>query len=232
MNPKISRWRSWLQADRVRVVALFCAVLLPMLVFGKIAYEIVEREAIGFDHPIQIWAHSYESTALDSWMLGATMFGSPPLMTLLCGVVTVFLWRKKRRGDLAFFLVATVGAGLLNLAAKRVFGRARPDLWLSIDPRSDFSFPSGHAMGTMALWMAVLVLVWPTKWRVPVLVFGSVFVFCVGLSRVYLGVHFPSDVLCGWLASFAWVIGLSQIRHSRRRSLPISSTRNEHIYSA
>lgn len=220
-----SAWRDWLIYHRVRILLLFLAVLLPLLVFGKIAHEIVEREAISFDQPVQWWAHSRQSAGLDQVMLGASRLGSPPLMALFCSLVSFFFWLKKRRGDLAFFLVGVVGAGLLNLVAKRVFGRARPDLWVSIDPRSDFSFPSGHAMGTMALWMAILVLVWPTKLRVPVLLCGAVFVFCVGLSRVYLGVHFPSDVLCGWLASFAWVIGLNLIRRTKSTTTPISSTR-------
>lgn len=226
MNSEVSPFKSWLAANRVLVLALFCAVLLPLLVFGKIASEIVEREAIGFDHPIQVWAHAHANSSLDGWMLGASMLGSPPLMVLLCGIITFFLWMKKRRGDLAFFVVATLGAGLLNLTAKRIFGRTRPDLWLSLDPRSDYSFPSGHAMGTMALFMAILVLVWPTKFRVPVLIFGALFVLWVGFSRIYIGVHFPSDVLCGWLASFSWVIGLQMIRNSYRgRAAVKSSTR-------
>ena len=214
MQTEIPGWKSWLSANRVLVVSLFFAVLLPMLVFGKIAHEITEREAIGFDLPIQLWAHSYENPSLDAWMLAFSMFGSPGLMALFCGAASFYLWMKQRRADLLFFLVATIGAGLLNQIGKLSFRRVRPDLWMSIDPRQDFSFPSGHAMGTMALFAAVLVLLWPTKWRAPFLVFGAIFVFLVGLSRIYIGVHFPSDVLCGWLASLSWVVGLSLIRRA------------------
>lgn len=223
MNSEVSGWKTWLRANRVLVAVLFCTILLPMLVFGKIADEVVEREAIGFDLPIQLWAHSYQTSSRDSWMLAISMFGSPGLMALFCGVASFGLWMKKRRADLAFFLVATIGAGLLNQIGKLGFRRARPDLWTPIDPRQDFSFPSGHAMGTMALFAAILVLLWPTRWRVPFLILGGIFVFLVGLSRVYLGVHFPSDVLCGWLASLAWVLGLHLIRRSREKKL--SSTR-------
>lgn len=209
--------QNWLLKNRVRVLLLFCGVLLPLLVFGAIAEDIWDKETLRPDAPILSWAHSWANPQIDRWMLTITHVGSPPLMFSMCGLTALFLWMKKRRGDTIFFLVATTGAGLLNLAAKRIFGRARPDLWLSIDPRSDFSFPSGHAMGTMALFAALCVLAWPTRWRW-LAITTSVFVVCaVGLSRVYLGVHFPSDVLGGWLASLSWVLGLHLIRRMRPR---------------
>lgn len=212
-----TRAQNWIVENRARVLLLFAGVLLPLLVFGALAEDIWEKETLRGDAPILLWAHSRANPQLDRWMLAITHIGSPPLMFSMCGLIALFLWAKKRRGDLTFFLAATIGAGLLNLAAKRIFGRARPDLWLSIDPRSDLSFPSGHAMGTMALFVAVVILLWPTKARAPVLVFGGALVFLVGLSRVYIGVHFPSDVLCGWLASLAWVVGLHLIRRMRSR---------------
>jgi membrane-associated phospholipid phosphatase len=220
-----SSLKGWLAANRVLVIALFCGILLPMIVFGKIADEVVEREALGFDRPLQMWAHSYATANLDQWMLGLSMLGSPPLMFLICGVIVVALWRNRRHGDAWFFIAAIVGAGLLNQAAKMAFSRPRPELWLVIDPRSDYSFPSGHAMGTMALYAAIVVLLWHTKWRVPWIIGGAALVFLVGLSRVYLSMHYPSDVLCGWLASLSWVVGLDLIRRARRPHVAPSSTR-------
>ena len=225
MNSSQSSFKNWLFANRVLVIALFCGVLLPLIVFGKIADEVVEREALSFDHPIQMWAHSYATANLDQWMLGVSMLGSPPLMFFFCALICVALWRKRRQGDAYFFVVATVGAGLLNQAAKLAFGRPRPELWIVIDPRRDFSFPSGHAMATMALYTAIAILLWPTKLRVAWLIGGGVLVFWVGLSRVYLSMHYPSDVLCGWLASLSWVVGLHLIQRSRRERVAQSSTR-------
>jgi undecaprenyl-diphosphatase len=77
------------------------------------------------------------------------------------------------------------------------------------------SFPSGHAMASMALAVALIVLLWPTRWRYPMLLGGIFFTIMVGLSRIYLGVHYPSDVLAGWVASLAWVMGLSRVLYGR-----------------
>jgi undecaprenyl-diphosphatase len=109
-----------------------------------------------------------------------------------------------------------VGGGwLLNRSAKALFGRERPKLWESVAPETSLSFPSGHAMASMALIAALVVLLWPTRWRYPTIGLGGIFVLLVGLSRVYLGVHYPSDVLAGWIASFAWVMGVSVLLYGR-----------------
>ena len=97
-----------------------------------------------------------------------------------------------------FAAFATGGSALLNLAAKQAFARDRPSLWESIAPEHNYSFPSGHAMGSMTLAVALVLLAWNTRWRWPVVAAMAVFVPMVGLSRVYLGVHYPSDILAGW----------------------------------
>jgi membrane-associated phospholipid phosphatase len=81
-------------------------------------------------------------------------------------------------------------------------------LWSANCTRTTYSFPSGHAMGSATLGMALSILCWPTRWRGPVTVLSLVFVVLVGISRVYLGVHYPSDILAGWSAAIAWVFGM------------------------
>ena len=76
----------------------------------------------------------------------------------------------------------------------------------SIAPETTYSFPSGHAMGSMTLASVAVMLAWHTRWRVPVSLAGMAFVLLVGMSRVYLGVHYPSDILAGWCAAGAWSV--------------------------
>ena len=93
---------------------------------------------------------------------------------------------------------------MLNIAAKHAFARTRPSLWESISPESTFSFPSGHAMGSMTLAWVCMLLAWRTGWRWPVTIAALAFTLLVGLSRIYLGVHYPSDILAGWTAASVW----------------------------
>jgi len=81
-------------------------------------------------------------------------------------------------------------------------------LWESIAPEITYSFPSAHAMGSMALACVLVLLAWPSRWRWWVAVPAALFVLGVGLSRVYLGVHYPSDILAGWAAALVWTIAV------------------------
>ena len=121
-------------------------------------------------------------------------------------VLVLALLRRYREG--LFAAIALGGSALLNLAAKQFFARDRPSLWESIAPETNFSFPSGHAMGSMTLACVLVLLAWRTRWRWPMLVAMAAFVVMVGLSRVYLGVHYPSDILAGWTAATAWTVGV------------------------
>lgn len=130
--------------------------------------------------------------------------GVVPFDVLL--VLGLLATRRVREG--LFAAAALGGSGLLNVAMKHAFARERPALWESIAPEHNFSFPSGHAMGSMTLATVLVLLAWPTRWRWPVLAVMAPFVGAVGLSRVHLGVHYPSDVLGGWLLAVAWALAV------------------------
>ena len=199
---------AFLQRHGWRLALLFAGVLLPLWGFASLAEEVREAEAFPFDAPILLAAQDMARAGFDRLFLLFSALGYG------CGVVPfdvllviVLAWKRHLREGL-FAGIAIVGSALLNVAAKQFFARARPGLWESIAPESSYSFPSGHAMGSMTLALVLALLAWPTRWRWPVLLAMGAFAAMVGLSRVYLGVHYPSDIIAGWLAATAWVVGV------------------------
>lgn len=190
---------------------MFLGVLLPLWVIGEIAEDIVDREVLSWDNGILLWFHGHSSLALDPFVLFITQLGGPVLMPLASFAIVVALFSQNQRSRALFFALAMIGELLLNQGAKLLFARPRPDLWAHLVEEKAFSFPSGHAMASSAFVTALILLLWYTRWRTLVIFVGALFVVLVCSSRLYLGVHYPSDVLTGALASLAWVVGLRQI---------------------
>jgi undecaprenyl-diphosphatase len=190
-----------------RIVLLFLGLLVPMWIFAELADEVHEMEQFVFDDPILLRAHSIAGPGLDGFFVVVSKIGYEGVIALDIGVVLLLLALQHWRGS-TFAALSFCGSALLNLGAKQFFQRDRPTLWESISPEDTFSFPSGHAMGSMTLAAAIVLLAWPTRWRWPALALAAAFVVLVGYSRVYLGVHFPSDILAGWMAAMAWVVGV------------------------
>ena len=201
------------------VLFLLATVLLPLYIFGQVAEEIWKKGGFVGDVPILRFINRHASPPLDTAMLFFSRIGAPVPMLLFFLVIIAALVLWRRRGDALFFAIAVGGAMAVNYGAKLLFRRDRPDLWKSLAVEHDYSFPSGHAMGSMAVVAALIILAWPTRWRWPVVTLGGLFVLLVGISRLYLGVHFPSDVLAGWSASLAWVAGVRAARVSPIRQL-------------
>lgn len=179
-------------------------MLLPLAVFLGLAGRLLQGRGFVFDLPLLASAHALSSPLADSVLMTFSRLGYAhgviPADVLL---VVVSAWRRHWRTAM-FAAAALAGSGVLNMACKRFFARSRPALWESIAPESSFSFPSAHAMGSMTLAAVLILLAWPGRWRWPVVAMMLVFVPLVGFSRVYLGVHYPSDVLAGWAAALAW----------------------------
>jgi membrane-associated phospholipid phosphatase len=187
-----------------RLALVFIGLLLPMWGFGELADEIHEQEAIGFDEPLLHFARSITGTGLDQAFVLVTRVGfAHGVIPLDIALIVVLALRRYFR-EAAFAAFSLGGSGLLNIATKQLFARERPTLWDSIAPEVTYSFPSGHAMGSATLACVLILLAWRTRWRWPVAIVMVAFTLAVGFSRVYLGVHYPSDILAGWTAASAW----------------------------
>ncbi len=206
------------QRQRWNLLLLFVGILLPLFLFGHLADEVLEKESLFFDAPVLFYLHSHANATFDTLMLFFTRAGSAMVLLPFDVVLGLILLRRLQRFQAVFWIVAVGGTAMLNLSAKHLYGRSRPGLWVASVQETTYSFPSGHAMHSMAVVAALIALSWHTQWRLPTIVLGTAFVAMVGLSRVYFGVHFPSDILAGWAASLAWVTGVHFIVQAYRKS--------------
>jgi undecaprenyl-diphosphatase len=190
------------------LVLLFAGLLLPLWGFAELADEVREAEGFPFDLPILLAANHMAGAGFDQLFLLFSSLGYEYGVVPVDIALVLALALRRHYRESVFAAIATGGSALLNIAAKQAFARDRPSLWQSIAPEHNYSFPSGHAMGSMTLAVALVLLAWPTRWRCPVLAAMAVLVPMVGLSRVYLGVHYPSDILAGWTAALAWTAGV------------------------
>lgn len=169
------------------------------------------------------WAFYSRTTGSTTFFVTMTIIGTPLPLGILIAVVTGFLLARKR-WRWATYLVFTVATGaILNLVLKTYFQRARPDLAEALRHATGFSFPSGHAMGSTVTfgalsYVAVRALAhWQWRWRAAVVALAVAIILAIASSRVYLGVHWISDIAAGLIAGFTWVTASTVAYETFRR---------------
>ena len=193
------------------LLALLAGLVMPWVVFVNVAEDIWESGGFVGDKQLLQFLHAHASPVLDQLALGFTAVGDPLPMGIAAVLITIGLAVWGTRTQAWFFGLSVGGAMALNLLVKMLFARPRPTLWLSIKPAYYYSFPSGHAMGAAALVTALGFLWWHRRGQWAAWVLGALFALGVGWSRMYLGVHYPSDVLAGWTGSVGWVAAVHML---------------------
>ena len=188
-----------------RILTLLVLFGVPLTVFIGLANEIKETSPVPGDLAILHGLHAVASPFLDAFFVTITTMGSAAAVITFIVLILVYLYRHHHYRDAWFVIAAAGGTALLNTIFKLLFHRVRPSLWQQIITEKGYSFPSGHAMISCSLALTIMILCWPTRWRRLAIIGGSIYFVLVGLSRLYLGVHYPSDVLGGWCVSVAWV---------------------------
>jgi undecaprenyl-diphosphatase len=178
-----------------------------------LGHEMREGDLIGLDTAIGDVVHGWRGS-MDPLMMGLTTLGGGKAMAVLSVLSILALVLFGRRRAALFMTLASLGTLLLSTGLKLLFHRARPvDVRYLIPEPSSFSFPSGHALGSMGVLASCVVVLYaigaPRAVRCLGAVLGASFALGVALSRVYFGVHFPSDVIGGELAAAAWVSALT-----------------------
>lgn len=183
---------------------LLCAVCIIFLL--KMSDDILEKQALDFDTTIRTTVYAWRSPQLTSLMMNFTFLGSATFLVLGSALFMAYLFVKRKKDALIFFIIF-YSTALLNTLLKLFFQRPRPDLMPLVHENS-YSFPSGHAMNSSVFYIALSYFVWrhTRKWWLALLVslLAALLIFCIGLSRVYLGAHYPSDVIAGYLTGVVW----------------------------
>jgi undecaprenyl-diphosphatase len=212
------RWRQQLwrmaQDELFQVLLVALLVVAGTWVFVELAGDVLEGDTQAFDRWILDARRSPDDPEWPRgprWLVEVgrdiTAFGSSVVVALLTAAVVGYLWLQRKYGALWFVVVVTMGGGLLSHLLKELFARARPDavpcLWVSSP-----SFPSGHATLAAVVYLTLGILLARLEPR-PLLkayFLGMMMAltFMVGVSRVYLGVHYPTDVLAGWTVGLVW----------------------------
>ena len=205
--PKWARSRLLPLLLTIRVGGLIIAAL-AMWGFADLAEEILEKESFAFDRAILLALKQLHTPLLDQIMLWLTFMGEPSLLTVICFIIGCLLLFYGKRSQATTLIIAALGAGGLNYLLKILFARARPQLWeRTVDVRF-YSFPSGHAMVSMVIYGVIGYLLATTfpKWRGLIISATAILILGIGFTRLYLGVHWPTDVIAGYAAGIVWLV--------------------------
>lgn len=196
-------------------VALLAAPLVVVggvWAFAELADEVVEGETARWDGAVLGALRRGGEPIGPSWLaegaLEVTALGSNAVLGLTTLVVAGYLLLRRLRRETAYLLLAIVGGLVVSTILKYAFGRERPEAALHLAPTRTPSFPSGHSMLAAVVWLTLgsMLARLHERRRVKAYIVGVALLvtLLVGSSRVYLGVHFPSDVLAGWTVGLVW----------------------------
>ena len=188
---------------------------LPFLYFAIIGY-FDWTNITAQDYEIGAFFYDMREAGRTSIAIGITRLADREGQTLVTVAVTLLLLiLKKWRTGLWYGLTVLIGSDFLNSAVKEFYARVRPDQIDHLIEQGEYAFPSGHAMGSVIVYGGLLFLIlryinstrrnvgWP-KWALSILI--GILILAIGLSRIYLGVHYPSDVIGGFSLGFSWLL--------------------------
>ncbi len=202
-----------------RLLIWLLTALAMLTGFAALAGEMTEGETSYFDRMIELAFRHSDNLAqpvgpafLKTAMIDLTAMGSETILTLTTLAAVAFLLLRKRGRQALLLAVAVGGGAIISGILKGQFARPRPDIVPHLVPVSSGSFPSGHAMNSAIVYLTIAVLVArsykESRTRLFIVGLAAIMTFTIGVSRVYLGVHWPSDVIAGWLVGGGWALAM------------------------
>lgn len=212
LNPKISSFVAFFGIFWLSI----CAITVYVL--AEISDEVLEQEAFAIDKAILLGINQFANPALDSLMVAITRLGDPRTVVPLTLIVfTLMLW-KRRFLEAKFFALNAAGGAVLSYCLKLAFSKQRPQLWESPINEVTFSYPSGHALGSMVLYgfLSYLAAKLYPQYAKGAYAIAAILIITIGFSRLYLGVHWPTDIIGGYGIGFLWItVCISLLRLQR-----------------
>lgn len=211
-----------------RILIVFVIAALAGLAFLMLASKVSEGSTLAFDRALIEGLRDTTNPAIPAgplWlervMIDVTALGGGPLLTIITSIVVAYLLVVRKWGTAAFVAIAIAGGGVANELLKSTFQRARPDVVAHLADSYSTSFPSGHAMNSALTYLTLAALLARTqksrRVRVFLLLVAVALTLAVGFSRVYLGVHWPTDVIAGWSIGATWALLFALIAHALQR---------------
>lgn len=188
--------------------------LLFLGLFIQLSRELYEDQALDLlDKKILVFISDWRVDALKGVAVDLSALGSPTVITLFSLIGIVLLWLNHDRRGYSYLAIGSAGAGIGTFLLKHLFTRDRPSVVPRLVEVSGFSYPSGHSLGATSFYLLLMFLAWrhyiPFGARLGLLACAIVLIVGVCFARVYLGVHYPSDVLSGICLGAAWVCFLT-----------------------
>jgi membrane-associated phospholipid phosphatase len=204
-SAKVSRY---VNAAGVEVVGGLVVLTASAWVFGAVAEEVVEGDT-HIDTRLANWFHDHASPGWTEFFERVTWLGNVPVLVAVTAAAAAVLAWKRYRMDLLLLLLAVVGTEILTVGLKLGFHRQRPFFPDPLATESSYSFPSGHASVSLAVYGTIGFIaardLRDVRARIAVLAASAILVLLIGISRLYLGVHFLTDVVAGFSLGLAWV---------------------------
>lgn len=186
--------------------------LLTAWLFAAILDSVLEKDVlVRHDEAVASWFHSHGSPLGDRIFVGITLLGSPVAMAVLFAAALLYLWRAKQRTLMVAWVLSFVGGTILDSAIKLIVRRPRPEFAAQFLHGNSWSFPSGHSMGSLigyAMLAYTIVQLRPVTSRaaqITIWAAAAIMVLLVGYSRLYLAVHYMSDVAAGYTLGVLWL---------------------------
>lgn len=210
------------------VLAGTAIALLGTWAFAELAGHVTSGSTLAFDDAVLRWVGTRRAPTLDALMLEITSLGTASVVTMVVGVAALFLWLNQHKHSAILLFVSTFGGVILNNLLKLGFSRPRPEIIPWGAKATFYSFPSGHAMSATVVYSTVAYLAARLQRthaaRASIMFVAALIIFIIGASRVYLGVHYPSDVVAGVIVGLAWasfcMATLEAIQLYARRNAP------------